>query len=443
MTFVEQRHTPTASSASPRQTGFKIAFAVPEVEPLREALAGQPADATYLIQRQLIGRLTERGHALTLIAQRELGEFLTGRDIDHLESVPQSWSGQSWFSFLQKAVWKGQKVLGMPYLNVFNNLRLLDGATQILPAHDLVYERNSLYRTGLAAAARRLNIPYVLYIEADEILEHDFLGRPLTGLLRRRANQMVGHNLRAASRILCVSEPLKRHLSTKWGIPADKITVFGNGVDVDTFRPRPESDRDVRIQFEVENGPLIIFVGNFYAWHDVDTLLEAFAQIVGRHPQAHLLLIGDGDKRPEMMHRAAALGLNGSVRFSGKLPHSQIPRLVSAADIAVAPAPAMNEDFWLSPLKMYEYMASGTAIVATQVGQIESFIRNGYNGLLVQPGDAAGLAHTLERLIDDPSLRQAISQQARRDAVQHHSWDQYVDRLEQVFASVVAEARKA
>lgn len=437
MTLFEQQHTP----ALHRQKRLKIAFGVPEIEPLREALAGQPADATYLIQRQLIERLSERGHDLTFIAQRDLGENIITRDLAQLTTGSQTWSGRPWFSLLQKGSWKGQQALGIPYLNFFNNLRLLDAASQILPAHDLVYERNALYRTGLAAAARRLHKPYVLYIEADEILEHDFLGKPLTGLLRRRAHQMVGHNLRAADRILCVSEPLKRHLATKWAIPAKKIAVFGNGVDVDTFRPRPESDQEVRAQFGVENGPLVVFVGNFYAWHDVDTLLEAFAQVRINHSQAQLLLVGDGDKRPAMMRCAAELGLNGSVRFTGKLPHSQIPRLVSAADIAVAPAPLMQEDFWLSPLKLYEYMAAGTALVASSVGEIDSFIDDGRNGLLVPPGDTEALAGQLDRLMSDPTLRQTLSHQARRDAVQNHSWAHYVDRLEQVFDEVMEKSK--
>ena len=106
-----------------------------------------------------------------------------------------------------------------------------------------------------------------------------------------------------------------------------------------------------------------------------------------------------------MMDRAAALGLAHAVQFTGRVPHGDVPSLLSAADIAVAPYPGLEQDLWFSPLKVFEYMATGLAIVATDVGQIRQVLRQDTSGLLVPPGDAASMAAALQRLLADDDLR--------------------------------------
>jgi glycosyltransferase involved in cell wall biosynthesis len=111
---------------------------------------------------------------------------------------------------------------------------------------------------------------------------------------------------------------------------------------------------------------------------------------------------------------------------------------MSAADIAVVPYPDLNRDLWLSPLKLYEYMASGNAIVASAVGQVANVIQDGGNGLLIPPGDATAMTAALKRLIGDPDLRAQLGTHAREYAVQKHSWEHYLGRLERLFAAVIS-----
>jgi glycosyltransferase involved in cell wall biosynthesis len=123
----------------------------------------------------------------------------------------------------------------------------------------------------------------------------------------------------------------------------------------------------------------------------------------------------------------------------GQVAHDEVPRWMSAADIATVPYPPMENDLWLSPLKLFEYMASGTAVIATAVGQLTDVIRDGKNGLLVPPGDALAMAGALNALIENPELRSRLGEQARRDSVDKYSWDQYVSRLERLFTAVIAK----
>jgi glycosyltransferase involved in cell wall biosynthesis len=264
------------------------------------------------------------------------------------------------------------------------------------------------------------------------------MGKPITGLLRWRARETARYNLSTANCVICVSEPGKSHLIDNWSVPSEKIVVLPNAADVERFSPDTRTRSAVRGTLGIDNNPLILFVGGFYKWHDVGTLLEAFARVLTTWPDTRLLLVGDGEQRQAMMQRAVELSIEDSVQFTGLLPHSEVPQLMAAADIAVVPYPPMEHELWLSPLKLFEYMASGTAIIASRVGQLTEVVQDGRNGLLVPPGESSALEIALKRLIEDPSLRVRLGEQARDDAVNKYSWDHYMSRLERLFAAVIA-----
>lgn len=417
---------------------LQIALCPPQFEPFQQAMSGERADATYLIQKHIATVLTQRGHKLTYLAPQNLDRIICTTQAQNSVPAPQTWSASGWFTLLHKVAWRGQQLLGVPYLNVFSNYQLMDAALRCLPGHDLVYERNALYKTGIAMACKRLKMPYILFVESDEVMEYDFMGRPITGILRRRAKNMIAYNLNAAGGIVCVSEALKNHLVNEWRIPAEKIAVFPNGVEVDRFKPDPEARARIRALLGIGSKPMVLFVGNFYEWHDVTTLLNSFKQLLTSYPEAQLVLVGDGNNRQAMERHAIELGLAPAVHFTGLVPYADVPGYTSAADVAVAPVPDSIRDMWLSPLKVFEYMSAGTAVVASSIGHLAEVIENGQNGLLVPPGDATALTAALEKLLGQETLRLRLGQQARADAVREHSWDHYFSRLERVFNAVIA-----
>jgi glycosyltransferase involved in cell wall biosynthesis len=286
-------------------------------------------------------------------------------------------------------------------------------------------------------ACKQLKLPYVLFVEADEILEHDYMEKPITGLLRINAKRQFRYNLETANCIICVSRQLKSHLVNKWQIQSQKIFVFSNCVNVEQFRPNTDVRRHVRESLGIKNEPLILFVGNFYEWHDVATLLDAFLKVINEYSEAQLILVGDGSLRQAMEKRSIDLNLSHAVHFTGRIPYGDVPGYMASADIAIVPYPKMDQKNWLSPLKLFEYMASARPIVASAVGQVVDIIQHEKNGLLVPPDDASQMADAIMRLITDKDLRVRLGQQAREDAVQYHSWEKYLWRLEKVFTSVV------
>lgn len=417
---------------------LRFALGVPEWKPFRDALEGKPADATYVLQRHLARRLKNRGHRLTLVAPKSPEEFVFTEDPEQDSPARRTWTAGLFFDLTSKIAWRLQKLLGIPYLNVFSNYRYEDACLQALPGHDIVYERNGIYNAGLAMASRKLGLPYVVFFEADQLMEFDMMGKPIKGLLRWRAQQILRYNLRAADCIVCVSEEGREHLHTEWNVPMQKMVVFPNAVDVEKFRPDPAARAATRKSLDLETNPIILFLGNFFHWHDVPTLLDAFALALKSHPNVRLVLVGDGEYRSAMEERAAGLGLSHAVRFTGIVPHPEVPKYLAAADIAVVPYPPMQQKLWLSPLKLFEYMASGKTVIASAVGQINQVICDRENGLLVPPGDVAALASALDALLRDDTLRNALGEQARRDAAAKYSWDNYIVRLERLMRLVIA-----
>jgi glycosyltransferase involved in cell wall biosynthesis len=422
-----------------RSSGIiRLAMCAPNYQALSQAMNGESVDATYIIQRYIASGLQAQGHFLSFIAPRNLDEIVCTNDPLDRNAAPQTSITIPLFDIGSKITWRIQQWLGIPYLNVYSNYRLYNVCLKCLPGHDLVYERNSLYKYGVAMACKRLRLPYVLYFEADDILEHDYMDKPITGLLRWRAGEAIRYNLKTANCIICVSDQSKTHLVTNWNVPVEKIVVFPNAADVQRFRPYPETRSEIRTSLRVNSNPLIIFVGNFYIWHDITTLLNAFAQVILTYPETRLILLGDGTQRQAMMNHANNIGIGHAVKFTGLMAHDEIPRLLGAADIAVAPYPKMQYEMWLSPIKLFEYLASGTAVIASAIGQLSNVIIDGYNGLLVPPGDTSAMAAAMKRLIEDSSLRSQLGQHAREDAVSKYSWEKYVSRLERLFNAVIA-----
>jgi glycosyltransferase involved in cell wall biosynthesis len=182
-----------------------------------------------------------------------------------------------------------------------------------------------------------------------------------------------------------------------------------------------------------------MFVGGFQPWHGLEFLVEAFAQVAQKRPDAKLVLVGDGPARPAVETTITKLGLEKRILITGYVAHDRMPEWLAAADVAVAPYPPLPQELWFSPLKLYEYMAAGKAIVASAAGQIAEVIKDGHNGLLVRPGDVGELAQAIVTLLDDPAGRQALGRAARQQAVNQHSWAVYRQRLELLYAAALGK----
>jgi starch synthase len=360
-------------------------------------------------------------------------------DISNPEKVWQATlrlSGTTPFRLFESGVRRLQSKLGLPYFAFFDTYRFYEACSRCLAGYDLCHEHNGLFSMGAALACKRLGIPYVLTFSADPLLEADLVGKSLRGLHALVAAKEAHLTYRLADKIICVSEPAKQHLVETWQVPPEKIAVMPNGVDIELF----SSDYDpqpTQAQLGLDGSPVISFVGGFQHWHGVDRLVESFAQVLPEVPKAKLLLVGDGPARPDIEQKIAELGVEPAVIITGLVPQKQVPRILAVTDIAVIPYPRLPKELWFSPLKLYEYMAAGKAIIASRAGQIADVIQDGQNGLLVESGNVTGFAQAMIKLLEDPAERKRLGQNARQQAIHQHSWDQYIRRLEDIYRSVL------
>lgn len=292
----------------------------------------------------------------------------------------------------------------------------LEQALQAEGPFDLVYERYSLWSFAGLAYAHRQGWRTVLEVNAP-LIEEQKRYRELVA--EKKAVAVLKKLLASATVVIAVSPGVKKWLTDFTG-SAERIHIIANGVDPLRFRPPIAPP-----QPETSWGAITIgFVGTLKAWHDVETLLDAFVLLQLQRPDVWLLIVGDGPQRQKLQKTVQARAISG-VAFAGAVSPATVPDWLNRIDIAVAPYPQLA-DFYFSPLKIYEYMAAQLPVVATRVGHLAEVIDHGVTGMLVEPGDATALCVLLRQLVDQPLLRQRLGVAARRFVTEHHSWDKIV-----------------
>ena len=414
-----------------KQDALRIGLAVQNMTMDFSGTGGAALQMTHIIRG-----LQRRGIRVDLLALRGARRVLFTDDLAVTNYGRLGFSNNSLFKLVESGVRRLQGVVRFPYLGLFDSYRFYDACRQNLATCDVLHERNALYAIGAARAARQMGKPYVLSLDADELFELAYMGKPVTGLSKWMAEWAARVTYRQARAFTCVSPAAKQHFVEKWDLPADKIMVLGNGVDVPFFEVT-EDKAAARAQLGLGDEPLVLFVGGFWHWHGLDLLVDSFAAVLPHVPQARLLLVGDGETREQTEQRVQQHDIASSVTFTGRKPHHLVPLYLRAADVCVAPYPHFDTEFWGAPLKIYEYMAAGKAIVASGAGLVVEVVRHEQSGLVAAPGDVPGMTQALTRLLKDVKLRETLGQRAYEQAVAEHSWSNYVSKLEEMYQSVL------
>ncbi len=293
--------------------------------------------------------------------------------------------------------------------------------TRLSPS--LIYERYSLWGIAGGRLAEKWSIPYVLEVNSPLVYEEQHfrdgvafpaLAQWAEGRIWCRADLVVG-----------VSEAFRSHFE-KAGVAPQKVRILPNGVNTRLFRADADAG-SIRRRLNLDGRFVVGFVGSFKAWHGVDFLFKAFNRLHREDDSCHLLFIGDGPLRITLEDETRRLGLEGAVTFVGSVTHEDVPRYLAAMDVAVAPYPAL-EDFYYSPLKLYEYMAAGRAVVASKIGQVGETVTDGLTGLLYQPNDVEGLLRCLRRLRSNEEFKQELGRNARM-ACSKNTWSESAARV--------------
>ena len=308
-----------------------------------------------------------------------------------------------------------------------------------------IYERLCVGNYAAALLSAEFGVPYILEYNGSEVsMRRSFEG---TGyVFEAEYLEVEAFAFEQATMISVVSAEIRRSLVAR-GVDPDKIFVNPNGVDLDAYAPATHEERAAirrDLGFTADD-PVVGFTGTFGGWHGIDVLADSIPRICQAAPTAKFLLIGDGHFKPLVDEAVTASRLESRVISTGRVPQADGARLLKACDIYVSPHSThmVDSKFFGSPTKIFEYMALGRGIVASDLEQIGEVLsptltpREAASGVpatdersvLCRPGDVDEFVLGVVALVERPELASALGRNARQAAEDHYSWARHVAKL--------------
>jgi PEP-CTERM/exosortase A-associated glycosyltransferase len=306
----------------------------------------------------------------------------------------------------------------------------------LIHAHSPVLNALPALRVG-----RRLGIPVVYEVRAfweDAAVDHGTSRE--WGVRYRLTRQLETYALNRADRVTTICEGLRSEIVSR-GVPAAKITVIPNAVDVSAFSFDTPRDKGLGKAMGLDGRTVVGFVGSFYAYEGLDLLLKALPALVAARPQVRVLLVGGGPQEAHLKVLARELRVSDLVVFAGRVPHQDVPRYYSLIDVLAYPRYPMRLTDLVTPLKPLEAMAQGHLVVASDVGGHRELIRDGDNGVLFRAGSADALAEAVSGLLSHPDRWPELKRRARRYVEQERNWARSVARYGEVFGPLLRGTR--
>jgi glycosyltransferase involved in cell wall biosynthesis len=236
----------------------------------------------------------------------------------------------------------------------------------------------------------------------------------------------------AADAVIVVSHGLVDFLRRAEHLPTGKMVVIGNGIDPGlALNPPPRAEARRALGLAAFD-PLLGTLGRLAPQKGATDLLRALPAVTRRHPRAGLVFAGDGPQRAALEAEARTLGLGDRVAFLGF--RRDVPTVLAALDLFLFPS------LWEGlPQALLEAMASGLPVVAARTLGIDEIVRDGANGLLVEPRDPEGLAQAALRLLADRDLAARLAAAGRREALERHTLPAVAARVDGLYRRLLGE----
>jgi glycosyltransferase involved in cell wall biosynthesis len=346
----------------------------------------QSRDGQAVHLEELIGALRGQGHDVLLVGPQGFARASFGGDSKLLAHVKAA---------LPKFAYE---LLELGY-NIPAYLRLRKAWRQFRP--DCLYERHNLYLLAGMWLKKRKNISLLLEVNAPLARERATHGglalKNLAGALER----LVWRN---ADYVLPVTHVLAGEIG-KAGVPSQNIAVICNAIDSNKFDGADSGN--AKKALGLANKTVLGFTGFVRDWHGLDAIVDALAG--PKLADMQLVVAGDGPALPDLKSQAERLGVADRVLFTGLVDRARIGGVIAAFDIALQPKCVE----YCSPLKLFEYMALGKAIVAPDQPNIREVLESEVNGLLFDPARPEGPVDAIVRLASDIALRERLGAAAR------------------------------
>jgi glycosyltransferase involved in cell wall biosynthesis len=292
---------------------------------------------------------------------------------------------------------------------------------------DAVYERHGMLTLAGMRAAAMSGVPHLLEVNAPIEERRDHYGFPLYRLARRV--QRLQFEL--ADQIVCVSSTLQSYLVER-GADRERVHVIPNAVAADRLARSAGERRSTRLQLGIGDDDLVFgFVGRFAYWRGMLPMIDALGEALRRTPNAHAVLIGDGQMMAEVRRAVEQSDMGGRMHLTGSVGWQDVGRYLAALDVGIL----ASSNWYSSPLKIFEYGAAGLCVVAPRFPPIEEIMEHDVDAVLVPPDDVAALARALVELATDDARRRRLADSLRRRVREHHTWSSVAGRIIRVIES--------
>ena len=334
----------------------------------------------------------------------------------------------------------GGVTAGLPILSEIREVRaftraILRAAEEFRP--DILHAHSPVLNALAArSAAKRLGLPLVYEIRAfwEDAAVGNGTGREGSAKYRvTKAIETWAVNRADAVAVIC--EGLRGDLIAR-GVPAGKIMVSPNGVDLGLFGDPPPPDAALRAMLGLDGAEVIGFIGSLYDYEGIDDLIAAMPALVAQRPDAHLLLVGGGPRADALKAQAESSSAASRIHFVGRVPHAEVERYYSLIDVLCYPRKKMRLTDLVTPLKPLEAMAQRRLVAASDIGGHRELIRDGETGTLFAPDDPAAIAASLAGLLADRDSWESRRDAGRRFVEQERDWASNAKRYLPVYQRV-------
>ena len=300
---------------------------------------------------------------------------------------------------------------------------------------DIIHAHGTGVITGEAAmeSSKRLKIPFVCEIHARR---KDYISGWSKYFHNIYAEYKTGQILHSSSQIITLTYSLKNWLQGYYRVDNRRITVIPNGVDMQTFRPKLEYEKEakeIREKLGVDNHKIVMYSGYMDTVNGITDLVEFLPEIIHKRRNVCFLFVGYGPEKDRVLSLSQRYPWN--VKFLSPVPHNKMPIYYQMCDLFLIPRPSTVSTETLTPLKLLETMAMEKPVLASNVGGIAEVIRHGKNGYLFEKGDMGSLKQVLLQILDNDDSQ--ICRNARQTIVKKYRWERSAAILQEVYQSLL------
>lgn len=332
-------------------------------------------------------------------------------------------------------------------LPVLNQKQVIDGLVrrleEVIPkVKPDVLHAHSPCLNAIAAlrAGKKFGIPVVYEVRAfweDAAVDHG-TSREF-GLRYRLTRALETYALKNVDAVTTICEGLRKDIVAR-GIPASKVTVIPNAVDIGAFAVGGLADLALKHKLGLQDKRLIGFIGSFYAYEGLDVLLRAVPLMTPAMPDLRVLLVGGGPQDAQLKQLAKELGIEDKVVFTGRVPHAEVQRYYDLLDVLVYPRLSMRLTDLVTPLKPLEAMAQGRVLAASDVGGHLELIEDGKTGVLFKADDPRSLAEKVGQLLERQQQWPALRAAGREYVESERNWPVSVARYKKIYGGLTGLA---